>query len=352
MKSVPWPRRIGQGAAAQLAGVLHRVDGIAAAARTARRPLADGALDAAPDAVFAAVTHWRPEGPEDHLRLRLACLGRCLDGLLDMNVDRVVVAVITNAPEATAATLREHRRGRDDTVPVRTVDRMPEGDWAGPREVLAVRWHPRRWHRRGDYLPWAHVPLLRRAAESERFSHLLYLEDDLLFEDSHLRFWCRYRKPLAALGLIPGFTLFEWLGRERILVGVVTPVDPVVRRQRIPGDYPGLCSHVVNLENPYQAFYVLDRALAAEHFSRPRSALRSRAAMSVPLGVRERAAAGPLFYHVPPGLKSRNVVPVLIEGGRQRLDPECLVEHLPGNYSRDPGSAFGSLKLDDLFTDG
>lgn len=281
----------------------------------------DEPLSTEPEAVFAVVAHWHDASAP----ARAACLQRCVDGLLALQVDDVVVTVLTNAPEAVAPSI--------------------------DARVVVARWRPRLWHRSGHYLPWGHVPLLRDAAQSGRFSHLLYLEDDMGFTDQHLRHWCRYRGPLAPLGLVPGFARFEWHEGERYLVDVVTPLDPTVRRLALPSDHPGLCREVVNLENPYQGLYVLDRPLAAAYFSQPRSALRSRA-MPVALGVRERAASGPLFDDVPAGLVSRNVVPVLEEGGRPRLDPDCLVEHMAGTYTADPTSAFGSLKVDDVFAGG
>jgi hypothetical protein len=324
-----------------------RVDAIRA--RTPAASHDPGDLDASPRALLAVVAHWRPDtAPDASAGERGEYLRRCLDGLLAPGLEQVVAVVLTNAPEGVARTLRDDLAGRDTPVPVRVAEGAVDGAPDVAREVVVVRGRQRWWQRSDFYLPWGHVPILREAAATGRFSHLVYLEDDIGFTERHLRYWCRYRRPLAAHGLLPGFARFEYSAGERYLVDVVYPVEPGVRRLRIDGDHEAVCDEVVNLENPYQALYVLDAALAAEYLSRPRTAFRSRA-MPIALGVRERAATGPHLDDVPPGLMSRNVVPVRTRDGVQRLDPECLVEHLAGTYTNTPDSHFGTLRVDDLF---
>jgi hypothetical protein len=160
-----------------------------------------------------------------------------------------------------------------------------------------------------------------------------------------LSYWRRYRAPLAEHGLLPGFARFEWRAGEPYLVDALRPLDPALRRRVVDvGDEP---TRFVNLENPYQALYILDRELYESHFrfSRGRSPLRSRVGE---WEARERAASGPIFDDVPRGLVSRNVVPVRIDGDRQRLEPSCLVEHMAPTYSSSV-TPFGALRLHELF---
>ena len=171
------------------------------------------------------------------------------------------------------------------------------------------------------------------------------------FTDRHLRYWCRYRKPLAEVGLLPGFVRFERFDGKQYLTDAWTPLDPAERRRAIATHGRELCGHVVNLDNPHQALYILDRALSNDHFrfSRSRSPLRSHVTR---WGIRERDGIGPIFDHVPAGLVSRNVVPVRMDGDSQRLDPCCLIEHMAGSYSQDFDNPFGLLRVDDLFVAG
>jgi hypothetical protein len=335
----------GEHATTRLAHALGAVDEIRAAAWRRRRDAVIHDLDAQPDAILAVLAHWRPERGEA-VATRLSHLEQCVAGILELSARRVVAVVLTNDPRPTAHDLAGRLRGRAASVPVRVapvaaVAAVP----AAPREVLVVGWRPRLRHRHGFYLTWAHVPLLRAAARTDRFSHLIYLEDDMRFTDAHLSYWRRYRRPLAEHGLLPGFVRFEWRDGERYVVDALRPVDPALRRRliRIAGEPV----HFVNLDNPYQALYVLDREFYEHHFrfSRGRSPLRSRTSE---WEVRERAATGPIFDDVPHGLVSRNVVPVLLDGDRQRLDPVCLVEHVaPTKSSTD--SPFGVLRVADLF---
>jgi hypothetical protein len=328
-----------------LTGVAHglaAIDRRRAAAWRRGREGAPRRFDEPPEAVLAVVAHWRPDAA-GAVERRMANLERCVAGLLELPAASVVAVVLTNAPEATARDLSGRLPGSPPVrvAPAAAIDDAP----AGPRGVLVVGWRPGFRHRNGFYLTWGHVPLLRRAARTDRFSHLVYLEDDMRFTGEHLAYWLRYRRPLAEAGLLPGFVRFESRADVRYLVDAMRPVDPALRRRAIR--VAGESAYFVNLENPYQALYVLDRELFEPHFrfSRGRSPLRSRASE---WAIRERAASGPIFDDVPDGLVSRNVVPVRIDGERQRLDPSCLVEHMAPTYTTSMGP-FGVLRLDELF---
>jgi hypothetical protein len=326
-------------------GVAHALEAIDRRRAAAWRRGREGAprrFDERAEAVLAVVAHWRPDAA-DAAETRVANLEQCLAGLLELQADSVVAVVLTNAPEATARDLSGRLPGSPPVrvAPPAAIDDAP----AGFRGVLVVGWRPGFRHRNGYYLTWGHVPLLRRAARTNRFSHLVYLEDDMRFTGEHLAYWLRYRRPLAEAGLLPGFVRFEFRDGDRYLADALRPVDPALRRRTVC--VTGEPAHVVNLENPYQALYVLDRELFEPHFrfSRGRSPLRSRLSE---WEIRERAASGPIFDDVPDGLVSRNMVPVRLDGERQRLDPNCLVEHMGATYSTSTGP-FGVLRVDELF---
>ena len=350
--AVSWRKhRLIEKTARRAGSALVQIDEVRRAVVPSRRhATAHESLDHEPQAVLAVIPHWRPDS-ELAAGERIALLKHCLDGLINLHVAQVVAVVLTNQPQRTMDALSEQRDRRDAPVPMRVQHRANQfrSPWNRPREMIIVGWRPGLVHRHGFYLTWGHIPVLRRAAQTKRFSHLLYLEDDMRFTDQHLRYWCRYRKPLAQVGLLPGFVRFEWYEGEKYLVDVSTPINPAQRCHAIPTHDGELCSHVVALDNPYQAMYLLDRALSSEHFrfSRSRSPARSRASST--WNVREHAAAGPIFDDVPAGLRSRNVVPVRTSGSSQQLDPGCLIEHLAGTYTRDPTSRFGTLPVDKLF---
>lgn len=316
--------------------------------RRHRLTVDDSGPDSLPSAVLAVVPHWRPESP-DLIADRLSFLRRCISSLLSLDVDQVVVVIVTNDAAATEDAVAEEML-KPYSVPVRRISHAKRlnGPWTKRREVVVVDWRPGFIRRHGFYLTWAHAPILRRAARAGEFSHLIYLEDDLRFTDENLRYWCRYRQPLAAVGLLPGFVRFEWRGGVRYVTDQVERLPPRLGRRPVPAADDELCGHAVNLPNPYQALYVLDRELADKHFrfSRSRSPLRSNLSG---WDIRERAATGPVFDDVPVGLKSRNVVPVHLEADSQRVHPGSLIEHMAGNYAHDSRSKFGKITVDDLF---
>ena len=305
-------------------------------ATVSRRHEPPGDLGAPAESVLAVIAHWRPGTPD-----RLPYVEECARGVLALAARQVVAVVLTNEPGPAARELAE----RLGPVPVRVADAAEVPEASLEREVLVVGWRPSLRHRHGFYLTWGHVPILRAAARGERFSHLVYLEDDMRLTDAHLRLWSRYRRPLAEHGLLPGFVRFEQREGERYLVDALHPLDPALRRRVVAVD--GRPVPFVNLANPYQALYILDRALAATHFrfSRGRSPLRSRTSE---WEVRERASSGPIFDEVPEGLVSRNVVPVRMAGGDQELDPDCLIEHMAPTHSSSTGP-FGKVRVDELF---
>ncbi|HTW41648.1 MAG TPA: hypothetical protein VMD79_05000 [Solirubrobacteraceae bacterium] len=309
--------------------------------------------------MFAAVAHWHSESDlatsstptlaPQHLD-RSQILFECVASLLDLDVDRVVVAVLTNQASHTARELSSRLPAGSGEPPVSVHPHMGsfELQRAGARQIAVIGWRPGLMRRHGFYLTWAHKPLFRRVLGDPGFSHLIYLEDDIRFTRESLAYWCRFREPLARHGLLPGFVRYESLGDARYLPDhrrrqQVDRADRqcLVLREPLSGDASTLDLRFVSLENPYQAMYVLDRGLASDHLWRsparspllsrtirwPNNDIQWRAAL-----IRERAALGPILDEVPPGFGSRNVVPAQMpRPGQYRLDPACLIEHLAAN---------------------
>lgn len=328
----------------------------------------DASLEAPPSAMLVAISHWRsdaqPQGapgsspaPRHHERLEL--LGECVKSVLELDVSRVLVAVITNQPHPTAAELGALLESSSGGTPVSVLpDVASFGErQAGARGVVVIGWRGRLGRRHGYYLTWAHKSLFRRALRDPDLSHFLYLEDDERFTDESLSYWCRYRAPLARHGVLPGFVRYETNEGVRYLVDHGRPqkaersADECVVLSEPDGAGESAAQlRFLALRSPYQGLYVLDRRLAIEHLSSSpaRSPLLSRA-VKWPTLVRERASIGPILDNVPPGFTSRNVVPVRSSpAGEHHLDPACLIEHLAGNYSRSE-SWFGQVPVEDMF---
>lgn len=311
-----------------------------------------------PTGLLVTIAHWRASGASiDSTRLRN--LIECLSSVLVIDLERVIVAITTTEPEAVTADLAANadELPPGTTLELLTANKLP-GSVGSGRAVRVIGWKPSGLtHRHPYHLTWAHKQLICSALADSGLSHFLYLEDDLRFTPEALSYWCRYREPLARHRLLPGFVRVESLDGELYIVDQLERVS-CSELPHVPAVVPAggadddaLC--FVNLQNPYQGMYVLDRPLAIDHcFRSPaRDAWRSRAL--VHWGIRERAAVGPTLDEVPAGFVSRNVVPVCVRpDGLCRLQTSCTVEHLTGNYTRVDNPLFGNIPVTDMFARG
>lgn len=313
-----------------------------------------GVIGARPSAIVVAVSHWRDPSTAAERR---SYLSACVESVLGLDVDQVVVVVLTNDPQEVANDLALDLDARSDKPTalriLANVDAL-EPPFGERRQVFSIGWEPGRLaqtasQKPGFYLTWAHKAVLRRMFRDPKLSLMIYLEDDIKFTGESLDYWCRYREPLARIGLLPGFVRYEEHEGMRYVVDQVG--RQVVRREVRLSGVDGEPTFT-ELDNPYQGMYILDRPLAERHLrhSPYRGPLRSTLTSGVFWLVRERAAYGPMHDDVPAGFRSRNVVPVRAAGrGSHSLDPMCLLEHMGRTYVDQDGSRFGNVRLENLF---
>ena len=305
--------------------------------------------------LLAMVAHWRGERASAAVD---DCVIACLAALVALPADTVAIVVHTDRPEETVALLR--RRAGDVGLAPDAV-RPASSVHSGPadRRITVEGFRPRWPYRHGHYLTWQHKTTLRAGLDAGRFTHFLYLEDDIEFTGANLVHWLTARPVLAPLGLLPGFVRYERAGERRLLVdqtrsGQYVTVDP----QDAAADALG---RVVRSTRPYQACFLLDVALARHHVTRSpmRSPLRSRISC---WGIRERAAAGEVFdtprrpIRGVLALRAKDVDPtpryglVLVPAGPDasgwRPVEGSLIQHLRPTYSRDATSRAGSVPVD------
>jgi hypothetical protein len=272
-----------------------------------------------------------------------------------MTVRRLEVVVVTNDEVATLAALLNWRHSADVE--------LLRGAWLRPsvasRSIRVERWHAGWPRRHGFFLTWHHKKVFRRALRDGDFTHFLYLEDDIRIAAENLDYWLAARQSLATSGSLPGFLRYERVTNRRILVEQTATGQHDPRGSQVIVDGLGTLAARVP-RNPYQACYLADRELAEQHLrSSPlRGPLRSKV---IRWGVRERAAAGPIFGPLPDLLRLivrpwkteqrpvRNVVLVheFPSGGTV---PVCgaLIEHVRPVYSRDPASPFGKIPVEEF----
>jgi hypothetical protein len=189
-------------------------------------------------------------------------------------------------------------------------------------------------------LTWCHMNIFRaRFHEDSGISHFMYLEDDIDIREHNVRYWLDAREALRPHGLIPSFLRYEYQdGCEEKCATDIVKMLVYTRLRKI--DLSTETAYV-NLPNPYQGMYLLDRALMKEHLDGPSSAPEFGS-----WGIREKAAAGITFLNVPAPFHSRNLVGYNKTIGQ--VDPGCLIHHIPNNYANNPASGFGKVRVSEL----
>lgn len=189
-------------------------------------------------------------------------------------------------------------------------------------------------------LTWCHRAALKdRFEQDASVTHFMYLEDDICVRPRNIAYWLQAREDLRPYGLIPSFLRYEELA-----IGAGRCSTDVTRRLalrdlpqvRIAPDYAYL-----NLPQPYQGMYLLDRELMQEHIEGP-----SWDPNFGPWGIMEKAAQGLTFAAVPAGFTSRNLLGFDLDS--RQIDEDCLIHHTPNNYVSNPRSKFGKILVQDL----
>ena len=194
------------------------------------------------------------------------------------------------------------------------------------------------------HLPWCHKRFVSEVflAPDSPYDLFLYLEDDLLFGMNNLVYWLAARRALAPFGLIPSFVRYEYNDRDQHLYAtdICFPAAIETKQPLTFGDWM-----FIQPDFPYDATYLLDRALALRHRDAPAFDLEQSREV-VDLGDLERAACGPRYDGRPAGcgtwstiaLDARTLIPV----------QDCCIHHLPDNYVHGPGP-HAQLRLDRVY---
>jgi hypothetical protein len=257
----------------------------------------------------------------------LGFLAEVLRSLSAFPVAAMDVVVVTN-------TLREQ-----DLARLRSLcGDMPSGKNGSIRSYGELD-HP-------HHLTWYHKEIISSEFVKDnqnRYSHFIYLEDDILLSFANFCYFMEFREILRPFGLLPAFLRAEYSANLGALVAsdafwsVYVPVQSHIRLND---------TVLVNLPNPYNPCFILDLELAEEYVRSP-SFDRDASQAVCRWGVRERAAMGLCLENVPPPFQTRYLVPVSRRTGKLPEFPR--ISHLPNNYANDPRSPLGKGRLDELF---
>ncbi len=258
---------------------------------------------------------------------RLGFLAEVLRSLSQFPVASMDVVIVTNTPRKDNVDLL-HRLSRE----------ILSGSSAQVRSYESLS-HP-------FDLTWCHKAILADefvAANDGRYTHFVYLEDDIQLNFENFCYFVEFRERLRRYGLLPAFVRMEY---SAALSGFVAsdafwPVYVPVQAHVCLGD-----TAMVNMPNPYNPCFIFDVELAREYV-RSRSFDRAASGEVCAWGVRERAAMGLCFENVPPPFHTRYVVPVSTQA--DTVLPAARITHLPNNYANDPRMPLGKVRIDALF---
>lgn len=189
-------------------------------------------------------------------------------------------------------------------------------------------------------LTWCHFDIFRKYFNiDEKITHFMYIEDDIHIRQKNISYWLKAREDLRPFGLIPSFLRIEF--KPDTTEAYSTDTTEVLQLDALPkikihDDY-----FYINLPNPYQGMYLLDRALMYEHLFG-----HSSSPDFGPWQIREKAAQGLTFANVPSWCNSRNFVGFNFLN--REIDPNSLIHHLPNNYANNPHSLFGKIAINNL----
>jgi hypothetical protein len=190
-------------------------------------------------------------------------------------------------------------------------------------------------------LTWGHFDIFRKHFQADtNISHFMYLEDDIEVKPNNIEYWLRGRESLRQAGLIPSFLRYEFSSQETEMLS--TDAKSSIELKKLPV-FPNTSSnyYYINLPQPYQGMYLLDRELAKEHLF----GVSSNPDFGI-WRIREKAAQGLTFANVPSGCFSRNFVGFMKDKGL--IDPDALIHHISNSYANNPKTKLGKIKIKDL----
>ena len=196
-------------------------------------------------------------------------------------------------------------------------------------------------------LTWAHLSVFRKFYPQDIYSHFLYTEDDICITKENLIYWIREREILKPYGLIPSFIRYEFKNKEA--EKFATDFSCHVNFHAMPN-----LKHknyiYLNMSNPYQAVYLMDKELMGEHLHGESSDPDFGKWDFGQWDIRARAASGATFLNVPNKFLSRNVVRITFPD--MQIDKNALIHHTPNNYTNNPNTRDGKILISQLIKKG
>ena len=199
-------------------------------------------------------------------------------------------------------------------------------------------------------LPWCHIPLMKNLYKNKKYSHFLYLEDDISLSKDNILYWLDARKFLKKINLIPGFIRTEEDKKTKDIYTVdftSTNKSKFLPKIKIDED---LC--FINYKFPYQGMYFYDRELMKEHlngvssnpdFGHGAFNINYLNSKMINFDLMAKASVGLIYKDVPKEFLNRLMIPFDLKN--KKILNNCLIKHLSNKYTKK-NSYYGSIKIE------
>jgi hypothetical protein len=258
---------------------------------------------------------------------RLVFLAETLRTLAEYPVASMDVVILTNyATEAGVGLIDQLAREifPTNSTQVRTFDRFDD-----PYE-----------------LAWCHKPIIAHEfleGIQPRYTHFIYLEEDIGLTFTNYCYFLLFRERLRDFGLLPAFVRMDYSVAQSGFVATDSfwPVYVPLQAHVIVDEFA-----MVNMPNPYNPIFILDRELG-EEYVQSRSFAKDTSYELCHWATADRSAMGLCLENVPTPFQTRYVVPVSVL--TNTVPAAARVRHFPNNYADNPRSALGKVRMNNLF---
>ena len=204
------------------------------------------------------------------------------------------------------------------------------------------------------FLTWKHLDIMKKYFKYKKFTHFLYIEDDILLTKENLIYWIQSRKFLKKFNLIPGFIRTEYNYKDKKIYAADIP-----KKQRLKYSpklyFKNNENAFINLNFPYHAMYLYDRTLMKEHLNGNSSnpddgygALDGNYINPklINFDIMAKANVGLIYKNPPEGFLNRSVVPVNLK--KKIFYEGCLIKHLSNKYVKEKKTNFSTIKINNI----
>ena len=202
-------------------------------------------------------------------------------------------------------------------------------------------------------MPWEHFFIMNKEFNKKKFTHYLYIEDDIFISKKNIIYWIAARNFLKKFNLIPGFIRLELNYNKKLYAIDTYKKNKFSLKPKIFCENKNFC--FINTSFPYHAMYFYDQELMREHllgissnpdYGHGSCDINYLNRKLINLSLLEKANVGLIYKNIPEEFLNRSVVPVKLK--EKLLYKYCLIKHLSNKYTNQT-SVINQIPLSKVF---